>query len=202
MNPAPEAANLRTWKADSWDDLHSIWNTLTPPPDPSSGKVVRAFGMRTLTPSEAGFVFERWLMEAFRLSGAHGAYSYNVPMPESRRAKEQIDGAVFDGWQGFVVEAKCWDDPVDFGPIALLHTKVQKRVGGPLGLFFSVSGYTEPALESAADLRPPLVLLFSLPDLIAIVNQRNMVETVRQKWRETLLFARPHLWAVPQVEFF
>ena len=202
MTPAPVEASLRTWKAQSWDELRSIWNALSPPPDPASGKVVRAFRSRDLTPSEAGFVFERWLMEALRLSGAHGAYSFNVPMTETARTKEQIDGAVFDGWQGFVIEAKCWEDPVDFGPLALLHTKAQKRIGGPLGLFFSVSGFTGPALESAADLRPPLVLLFSETDLIEIVTQGDIVDTVRKKWRQTLLFATPHLSPLPQVEFF
>src|SRR5207248_1375082 len=68
MNPAPAGVDLRTWKAASWDELRSIWNALSPPPDPASGKVVRTFRSRDLTPSEAGFVFERWLMEALRLS--------------------------------------------------------------------------------------------------------------------------------------
>src|SRR5438552_10236857 len=86
-------------------------------------------------------------------------------MQDSGIIREQIDGLVVDGWQSFLIESKFWTDPVDFNPIALLHTLLDTRPVGTLELFFSAFGYTEPAKESADRLRPARVLLFEPDDL-------------------------------------
>src|SRR5437588_700640 len=114
-----------------------------PVPELGQEEVVRRFRGRVLTPQQGGIVFERWVLEAFRLSGVRGHYPYRVAISEREGGtKEQIDGLLFDGWQGFLLESKCQAKPVDFDPIALLYTLVEQRVVGTMGLFFSASGYT------------------------------------------------------------
>src|SRR5205823_3934350 len=113
-------------------------------------------------------------------------YPFRVPMQESSRTREQIDGMVFEGWQGFLIESKFWTGKVDFGPIALLHFLVETRPVGTLGLFFSAFGYTRPAQESANRLHPLRVLLFERRDLEWALAREpfkgSMLEMVRRKW--------------------
>jgi hypothetical protein len=193
MPAVPDESFLRDWKARGWQELTSIWKDLVPEVSPEGSQIVRKFRKQVITASQAGTVFERWVVEAFRLSGAEGQYPYEVPMTETGRTKEQIDGIVYDGWQGFLIESKCQEDPIDFGPIALLNVLVEKRVAGTLGLFFSVSGYTAAALESVESLRPIRVLLFDGDDLTSIIQtKKSMMEMVRRKWVFAVQYGRPN----------
>ena len=152
------------WKAADAKELRKVWKALRM--DLIDENTERSFRGRTLAPEQAGDVFERWVLEAFRLSGMTGHYAFPVPLRASESIREQIDGLVIDGWQGFLVESKFWMKKVDFGPIALLHSHVETRPAGTLGLFFSAFGYTTPALESAELLRPIRVMLFDSSDLL------------------------------------
>ena len=139
-----ELLSLQGEGAAHWDDLRAIWAEMVPGPEAGPPK----FRSRDLNPQQAGLVFEWWILEGFRLSGAsvHGAY--RVPA-ESSPILEQVDGLVFDGWAAFLVESKFQAEPIDIDPIYRLHFLVERRPIGTLGLFFSASRYTSPALESA-----------------------------------------------------
>ena len=154
----------------------------------------RQFRNVVLTPTQAGDVFERWVMEAFRLSGMQGHNAFRVPLRTSANTREQIDGLIFDGWQAFLVEAKFWTPRVDFSPIVLLHDIVERRPAGTLGLLFSAFGYTTPAIECAELLRPIRVLLFNAEDLNWALQQESfkgsMREMVRRKWLHTVMSGR------------
>lgn len=193
---APPSDTLRTWQARNWKDLRTIWDNLierTPP----------AFRERSLTATEAGTVFERWVMEAFRLSGATGTYGYNVPRVSSDQTLEQIDGLVIDGWQGFLVEAKCQDEPIDFAPLAVLNLRVTKRPVGTLGLFFSVSGYTPPAVECIHEFQPLRVLLFDADDLRDMLRSpKSMLSLVQRRWGVAVQYGRPYPPRTQPVETF
>jgi len=193
--PNTNPSSLAGWKATGAKELRKIWENLWT--DPVDDNSARSFRGRNLTPEEAGDVFERWILEAFRLSGMTGHYAFPVPLRESESIREQIDGLVIDGWQGFLVESKFWTKKVDFGSIALLHAHVETRPVGTLGLFFSAFGYTPPALESAELLRPVRVLLFDRSDLMrALLGgsfKGRMVEMVRRKWMLAMKYGRSYL---------
>lgn len=163
-------------------------------PEEDDPGVERRFREQILTPEQAGTVFERRVLEAFRLSGHTGHYPFTVPMQASGSIREQIDGLVIDGWQSFLVESKFWIGQVDFGPIALLHTLLDTRPVGTLGLFFSAFGYTQPAKESTDRLRPVRVLLFDQDDLDWALVKRpfkgSMMEMVRRKWPLAVMYSR------------
>ena len=181
---AEGSAFISDWKARNQRELRAIWEMLcTNRPEEGTE---RTFRSRPLSRAQAGAVFERWVLEAFRLSGATVHYGYEVAMPTGGAVRQQIDGLVFDAWQGFLVECKFWTDKVDVNPVPLLHVIVDERPAGVLGLFFSAFGYTAPAVESADRLRPLRVLLFDSADLVWALNRRkfagSMVAMVRRKW--------------------
>jgi hypothetical protein len=194
MPTEPEVSpSLRTWQVKSWRELRAAWSELVPAPD-ESGAVERWFRGQILTPQDAGAVFERWILEAFRLSGVNVHDAYGTPLAESALIKEQIDGFALEGWQGFLIESKFWVGKVDFDPIALLHVLVEQRPAGTLGLFFSAFDYTAAALESAAGLRPIRVLLFDQKDLVwAMQRRRGMMELVRERWTHAVKYGRPYV---------
>jgi hypothetical protein len=193
--PNTDPASLTDWQATGVKELRNIWKDLQT--DLIDESTERRFRGRNLTPEQAGDVFERWVLEAFRLSGLTGHYAFPVPLRASESTREQIDGLVIDGWQGFLVESKFWTNKVDFGPIALLHSHVEMRPVGTLGLFFSAFGYTWPAQESAELLRPVRVLLFDGDDLEWVLNggpfKGRMAEMVRRKWMLAMKYGRPYL---------
>ncbi len=180
------------WRAKNLKELRKIWDDLHPESD--DAEMQRRFRDVVLTPTQAGDVFERWVMEAFRLSGMQGHNAFRVPLRTSANTQEQIDGLIFDGWQAFLAEAKFWTDKVDFGPIVLLHDIVERRPAGTLGLFFSAFGFTGPATDCAGFLRPIRVLLFDAKDLNWALQQEpfkgSMKEMVRRKWLHSVMFGR------------
>ncbi len=191
-----DAARFRTWTARDWKELRAVWKGLVPEAGASPPEViVRRFRGEELTAQQAGWVFERWVLEAFRQDRRLVVHDpYGVPLAESQQTKEQVDGLVFDGWQGFVVESKLWPQKVDFGPILLLNNRVEQRPVGTLGLYFSAFDYTKAALELARYLRPMRVVLFLQRDLLWAMRSRSrMVETVQRKWRLAVKYGDPSL---------
>ncbi len=183
------AESLNSWMARDWDHLREVWDRLIP--EDNSPTVLEG---RNLTPQESGILFERLVMEAFRLEGhdVHGPFP--IQGRESGRILEQIDGLIISGWQGFLVESKFWKDPVDVGPIFTLHARVASRPVGTIGLFFSASDYTDSATESAEYLRPVQVLLFDSSDLEwGFARPGRMMAMVRRKWALALKHGKPHL---------
>jgi hypothetical protein len=173
-----------------------VWAGLFPE-TAEPGQAVRTFRSRTLSAQEAGSVFERWVVESFRLSGAESHPPYTVAMSHRSDAREQIDGMVITGWQGFLLESKFWPGKkVDFGPIALLHLRVAQRPPNTMGLMFAPFDYTDAAIESASRLQPLCVVLFDMGDLELAIEGRNMMEVVKRKWRLAVQFGLPHLPAL------
>jgi len=64
------------------------------------------------------------------------------------RSVGEIDVAFSLNSRQVILEAK-WetDTKVDIGPIAKLEKRIKQRLGGTIGIFLSMSGYTEPAIR-------------------------------------------------------
>jgi len=107
---------------------------------------------------------------------------------------EEIDGLIFDGWQAFLVETKCEGKRIAIDPIFRLHLMAEQRPIGTMGLIFSMSGFTAPALELSDRLRPIRVLLFNDLDIDwALRSGEGMIELVRRKWALAVRSGRPHI---------
>jgi hypothetical protein len=121
-------------------------------------------------------------------------HPYTIPTSSGDRTREQGDGLIVDGWQGFLVESKFASDAIGIDPIFRLHMLVEQRPIGTMGLFFSASGYTEPAMESSEFLKPIRVLLFDRKDLEwAFRFPNRMRSLIRRKMAFALKYGKPHL---------
>ncbi len=187
---------IQGWHAADWRELSTVWRELTvkSPAQPS-------FRSQPLSPQEAGWLFERLIIEAFRLAGATIHYPFQIPTTSGRFAREQQDGLIIFGWQGFLIESKFQAQPTDMDSIFRLHALVERRPIGSLGLFFSYAGFTEPALESSEYLKPMRVLLFDSIDLswaLAVPGPHRMEPLVWRKWALAVKAGSP---SVPVSEY-
>lgn len=146
----PSQQELTSWKAADWDQLIQIWRDLVGEgPDHQSiflGEEISATG--------AGFVFQTWIIEAFRLSGAEVKPPFRMPVnPDfDHRTKHEIDGLLVCEWNGFLIESKFQN--VDFTSIARLHLLTEGCPIGTMGLLFAAKGFTNVSLEAAHLLKP------------------------------------------------
>jgi Restriction endonuclease len=187
------AAKYRVWTAADRKELRAVWVGLVPHRYADLTAPARTFRGERITNQQAGWVFERWVLEAFRLDKATVQDPYVVTLAGSQGPKEEIDGLVFHGWNGFLVQSKFWPAGVDFAPLAMLHQQAERRPVGTFGLFFSAFGFTPAAAELATHLRPLRVLLFTGPELAwSLGAKRGMMTLVEQKWQRAVKSGRPN----------
>jgi len=188
-------ARIAKWIPSGWDELVAAWDELLPEAaNPGrEGPIVRRFQSSPINPQLAGKVFERWIIGAFQASGARVEYPYKVPMPDHPESGvlEEIDGLVFDNWQGFLVQSKFWEkQSVDSASINDFFDQVSRRPAGTLGLFFTAFSVTVPALEKARRHSPQSLLLIQRGDIAWACRNRNMLELIGRKWRGAVKFGR------------
>ena len=151
---------IRRWTPGDHAELHAAWRELFPEFHGSGDP--RRFDGRDLTPQQAGWVFEHWVCSAFRLVATQVDRvrgPFTVPMESSERTKEELDGLVTLGWQGFLIQSKLEADPISFEPIARLYLQVGRRPEGTMGLFFArglLGSGRGTGQGIAPDPRPPL----------------------------------------------
>jgi hypothetical protein len=195
--PSPrgrEHARFSNWHAKDWPELTRIWRELVPEHENelAHSKSVRRFQKSVITPKQGGYIFERWVIEAFRLSGYETEPGWNVPGLKNSSTREQIDGLVLDGWQAFLVESKFREKGVGFDPIALLHGQVSQRPPGCLGLLFSAFGFTIPARESALLHQPLRALLFNGYNLIeGMGSEESWRRMLKKTWVQAVKYGDP-----------
>ncbi len=188
-------ARIARWIPSGWDELVAAWEELLPEEtDPDgSGPIVRRFQSSPITPQLAGKVFERWIIGAFQAGGARVEYPHKVPMPDHPESGvlEEIDGLVFDNWQGFLVQSKFWErQSVDFAPISDFFDQVSRRPPGTLGLLFTAFSVSASALEKAKRHSPQSLLLIQRDDIAWACTNRNMLQLIERKWRGAVKFGR------------
>ncbi|MCP3145111.1 restriction endonuclease [Pyxidicoccus xibeiensis] len=122
-----------------------------------------------------GRAFEFLLLRAFQLEGAKVVWPYASVI-------EQIDGGVYVDGLSCLVEAKDHAEPIGFEAIARLSVRMQRRPSPALGLLFSTSGFTWPALKAVAAHPLRNVLLWRDTD-IAMALEHGMRASLRRKWR-------------------
>jgi len=186
----PSQEDFTTWQAADRLELTQIWRNLVGEVSDDEAK----FQDEAITEREAGYVFQTWITEAFRLSDAEIEPPFRIPVnPEvDDRARHEIDGLLLDGWSAFLIESKF--QRVDFGPIARLHVLTESCPVGTMGLLFASKGFTWPAMDAIQLLRPMRVLLFDQDDIECILDaeDRNFTMAVRLKWKAAIIYGRPN----------
>ncbi len=155
----------------------------------------RVWSGRKLGDWPPGKAFELLVLRAFELEGAHIVWPYLVspiaPL-DSTGLMEQIDGAIYVDGMACVVESKHHRRPIDFGPIARFKARLDRRPPGVMGLMFSVSGFTKPALLETYFHPLRNLLLWTGAD-VDLALTRGMRTGLRAKWRHAVERAVPDL---------
>lgn len=100
----------------------------------------------------AGKAFERWFYELME-------FSEITARPPFRTGGREVDGSVTIGDTTYLVECKFTDSQTPAPDIDVFRRKVESKADNTMGVFVSISGYTEVAKKSASGSKTPLLLL-------------------------------------------
>ena len=105
------------------------------------------------------------------------------PRAAFRIKGEQIDGAFTLDGTDYIFEAKWEKGPIDRAAIDVFVSKVGRKLDNTLGLFLSMSGFEQSAIDKHSD-RRSTILLMERYDLRAVLEERiDFIEMLRRKRR-------------------
>jgi hypothetical protein len=157
-----------------WDDLLSLW---------------QAIKSRKTPGWAAGKAFEYLVLRALQLNAVEVHWPYNVV--QSGQILEQIDGAAYINGLPFLVESKDYQDRINIEPIAKLKSQLSRRPMSTMGILFSQSGFTEPALTLAQFLGLPTILLWNGDEIEYALINKNFANGLMTKYRRYVEFGLP-----------
>ena len=122
-----------------------------------------------------GKAFERLLTDFFVLFDMEPRLAYDL-------SREQIDGSLSFDTDDYIVEARWRKDPADRGSADIFATKVRRKGKNALGLFVSVNGFTQDALDQYSEATPFIAL--NGTDLYLALEQRvRLDDLIKSKKR-------------------
>jgi hypothetical protein len=93
---------------------------------------------------------------------------------------EEIDGAIFLHGRTYLVEAKWRKDPEPASSVYEFRGKIEGKLDGTLGIFWSINGYSENCVRTVMAGKTLNVIMFDKSDLRAIldglIDFRNLLE--------------------------
>jgi Restriction endonuclease len=129
---------------------------------------------------DAGRAFEYLILRAFQLDGAVIRWPYRVDL--HGEIVEQIDGVVVAAGLHAMVESKDQRDPVAIEPIAKLRNQLMRRPVATIGMVFSSSRYTAPALVLASYLAGQTILLWYAGEVSLALEKERIVPLLEAKY--------------------
>jgi Restriction endonuclease len=109
-----------------------------------------------------GFAFERLLNRVFTMSDLDPRAGY-------RPAGEQIDGSIYFDGRVYLLEAKWHADPLPASTLYQFRGKVDGKLVGTIGIFISMSGYAEDAVDALLVGKGLNIILFDRHDMDAAI---------------------------------
>lgn len=149
-----------------WDDLLNLW---------------RSIEARDTPGWAPGRAFEYLVLRAFQLEGAEVRWPYSVRIDGGEI--EQIDGVVYSDGLACLIECKDEAKEVNVDPIAKLRNQLLRRPGATIGIIFSRSGFTKPAVTLANFVAPQTILLWPGDEVDYALRRRCMREGLVAKYR-------------------
>jgi hypothetical protein len=164
---ATAAEHQRMIESLGWDGLRELWENIQQ--DNTLGW-------------DSGKAFEYLVLRAFQLDGAEVTWPYEVSL-FGEEVIEQIDGAVHCVGLSCLVESKDLGAAVNFEPIAKLRSQLLRRPASTVGLLFSRTGFTNPAVQLAHFLAPQTILLWTGNEIEYVLEQEAICELLKFKYR-------------------
>lgn len=112
-------------------------------------------------PQARGKTFEKLLRDLFELFDLSPRGSFR---PEG----EEIDGSIIHDGHHILVEAKWENFPVETAPIGVFRQKIEDKLKTTLGLFISMSGYSEAAIRRAGGTGARSMILMEGSELMPV----------------------------------
>ena len=153
-------------RLDDWDKLRTLWDK------------IKAGDTPDWPPGKA---FEYLVLQAFKLDAGVVRWPYEVTL--ENEVVEQIDGAVHIGRFSCVLESKHTSKPVAIAPLAKMRNQLLRRHSGTIGLIFSYSGFTPPALILAQYIAPQAILLWRAEDMDQVFEDKKILDFLEFKYR-------------------
>lgn len=125
-----------------------------------------------------GYEFEKLLNSLFTLDELDPRTSY-------RPTGEQIDGSIYFDGRVYLIEAKWHADPLPASTLYQFKGKVDGKLAGTIGIFISMSGYSEDAVDALALGKNLNIILFDRRDMdAAIIRGNGFRQTLKMKIRQ------------------
>lgn len=132
-----------------------------------------------------GRSFERVLKQLFDREGM-------APRTSMRPSGEEIDGSFAIGDRFFLLEAKWHTPPMAASALYAFKGKVDGKLVGTIGVFFSMSDYSAEAVDALLYGKALNLILFGRQDLLLIEDQKiSMHEAIRVKLRYAAEYGQP-----------
>lgn len=115
-----------------------------------------------------------------------------APRASMRPDGEEIDGSFAIGDRFFVLEAKWQTPPIAASALYAFKGKVDGKLVGTIGAFFSMSDYSADAVDALLSGKELNLILFGRQDLLLIEDRQiSMREAIRVKLRYAAEYGRP-----------
>jgi hypothetical protein len=167
--PTAADCEIMIQRLDDWDKLRTLWEK------------IKADDTPDWPPGKA---FEYLVLQAFRLDGGVVRWPYDVPL--ENEVVEQIDGAVHIGRFSCIVESKKTAGPIAIAPLAKMRNQLLRRHSGIIGLIFSYSGFTGPALTLARYIAPQAILLWYGEEVDQVLQDRKILDFLEFKYQSSV----------------
>lgn len=114
------------------------------------------------------------------------------PHTSIRPKGEEIDGSFILDDRYFLLEAKWHKDPIPASDLYAFKGKVDGKLVGTIGVFFSMSDYSTEAVDALLKGKELNIILFGLNDLLSIENKKiTMRESLKIKLRSAATYGLP-----------
>ena len=132
-----------------------------------------------------GRCFERVLKKMFELENM-------APRASMRPSGEELDGSFAMDDRFFLLEAKWHTPPIAASALYAFKGKVDGKLVGTIGVFFSMSDYSAEAVDALLYGKELNLILFGRQDLLLIEDKQiSMREAIRVKLRYASEYGQP-----------
>lgn len=121
-----------------------------------------------------------------------------APRLDLRPMGEQIDGSFLLSDRTFLLEAKWRKEPIPASDLYAFRGKVDGKLVGTVGVFISMSGYSEDAIDALKFGKEINLILFTGADLRLVADGRvTFKEAMQEKLRYAAEEGQPYLPLTP-----
>lgn len=136
-----------------------------------------------------GHAFEHLVLRAFQIEQAIVQWPYTVNLGDE--IVEEIDGAIHSHGLTCICQSKNWMQKVNVEPLAMLRNQLLRRPAATIGLVFSSSGFTDPAIALARYFSPQTILIWNGDEIEYGLRHATLVPGLHAKHRHAVEHGLP-----------